>query len=81
MKHVSPVYPAAAREAKITGVVVIELRIGADGRVLDAHVQRSIPELDQAAIDAVRQWEYVPLLVNGAPSPFTMTTTIQFSLP
>jgi TonB family protein len=81
VKHVSPVYPAAAREAKITGVVVIELRIGADGRVLDAHVQRSIPELDQAALDAVKQWEYVPLLVDDVPSPFTITTTIQFSQP
>jgi TonB family protein len=81
VKHVSPIYPSAAREAKITGVVILETRIGADGRVLDARVLRSIPELDQAALDAVNQWEYVPVLVNGAPSPFTITTTIQFSLP
>lgn len=52
--------------------MVLEARIGADGRVLDAHVLGSIPELDQAALDAVEQWEYVPLLVDGVPTPFTI---------
>jgi TonB family protein len=59
----------------------IEARVGGDGRVLDASVLRSIPELDQAALDAVKQWEFTPTLVNGVPTPVTMTTTIQFSLP
>jgi TonB family protein len=81
VKHVSAVYPPAARDARITGAVILEARIGADGRVIDTQVVQSIPELDQAAIDAVKQWEYVPLLVDGVPTPFTMTTTIQFSLP
>jgi TonB family protein len=81
VKHVSAVYPEAARDARISGAVVLEARIGADGRVVDAHVLRSIPELDQAAIDAVKQWEYVPLLTNGVPTAFAMTVTIQFSLP
>src|SRR5262245_59375493 len=65
VKHVSPIYPSAARDAKTSGVVVLEVTVGTDGRVLDAQVMRSIPELDQAALDAVRQWEYVPQLVNG----------------
>ncbi len=59
VKHVTPVYPAAARDAKITGVVILEAVIGADGRIVDVQVLRSIPELDQAAVDAVKQWEYV----------------------
>jgi TonB family protein len=80
VKHVSAVYPAAAREANIAGTVTLEARVGADGHVIDARVLRSIPELDQAALDAVKQWEYVPLLENGVPTPFTMTTSIQFSL-
>jgi TonB family protein len=80
VKHVSPIYPPAARDAKISGTVVLQVTVGADGRVLDAQVLRSIPELDQAALDAVRQWEYVPQLVNGVPTPFTMAATIQFSL-
>jgi TonB family protein len=80
-KHVNPVYPAAARDRKITGVVILEARIEPDGRILDARVLRSIPELDDAALDAVRQWEFTPTVVNGVPAPVTMTMTIQFSLP
>jgi TonB family protein len=80
VKHVTPVYPAAAREAKIAGVVVLEVGVGADGRVVNVEVVRSIPELDQAAIDAIKQWEYVPLLVDGVPTPTTFEVTVQFSL-
>jgi protein TonB len=36
--------------------------------------------LDQAALDAVRQWEYKPSLLNGAPVPVVMTVTINFKL-
>lgn len=80
VKHVTPIYPAAARDAKIAGVVILEAVIGADGRIVDVRVVRSIPELDQAAIDAVKQWEYVPLLVDGAPTPTEIEVTLQFSL-
>jgi TonB family protein len=54
---VAPAYPAEARDKKITGVVILEASMGADGRVLDARVLRSIPGLDDAAVEAVRQWE------------------------
>jgi protein TonB len=81
VKHVNPIYPAAAREKKITGVVILEARIEADGRILEARVLRSIPELDEAALEAVKQWEFTPTLINGVPTPVMMTTTIQFSLP
>lgn len=80
VKHVAPVYPLEAKEARVSGVVILEARIEADGRVVNARVLRSIPELDQAAIDAVRQWEFTPTLMNGVPTPVLMTVTIQFSL-
>jgi protein TonB len=80
VKHVNPVYPAAAREKKITGVVILEARIETDGRILEARVLRSIPELDDAALEAVKQWEFTPTIINGVPTPVTMTMTIQFSL-
>jgi len=79
-KDVAPVYPAAAKSARIAGVVIIEATIGADGKVIDAKVLRSVPMLDQAALDAVRQWEYSPTLLNGAPVPVVMTVTINFKL-
>src|SRR4029434_9121755 len=57
IKDVKPVYPAIARSARVAGAVTIEATIGPDGKVIDAKVVRSIPLLDQAALDAVRQWE------------------------
>jgi protein TonB len=77
---VNPIYPEAATAARIQGVVIIEAVIGEDGRVRDARILRSIPALDQAALDAVRQWEYTPTLLNGAPVPVIMTVTVQFTL-
>jgi len=78
VKDVRPVYPPIAREAGVSGVVIIEVRIGTDGTVEQAHVLKSIPLLDQAALDAVKQWEFVPTLLNGAPVPIMMTVTINF---
>ena len=79
IKDVKPVYPAIAQSAHVGGVVTIEATIGEDGKVIDAKVVRSIPLLDQAALDAVRQWEYMPTLLNGVPVPILVTVTINFT--
>jgi protein TonB len=78
IKDVKPVYPAIAKSARVAGVVMIEATIGPDGKVIDAKVVRSVPLLDQAALDAVRQWEYTPTLLNGVPVPVLVTVTINF---
>ncbi len=62
------------------GVVILEVIVGTNGSVENACVLRSIPLLDQAAIDAVRQWEFVPTLLNGQPVPVLMTVTVNFTL-
>ncbi len=77
---VRPVYPEEARAAKIQGVVILEAVLGEDGAVIDTKILRSIPELDQAAIDAVSQWKYEPTLLNGEPVELEMTVTINFTL-
>jgi len=79
-RDVKPVYPAIAQSARVQGVVIIEATIGPDGKVKDAKVLRSIPLLDQAALDAVRQWEFTPTLLNGVPVPVIMTVTVNFTL-
>jgi TonB family protein len=78
IKDVPPVYPALAQSARISGEVTIEATIGPDGKVVDAKVVRSIPLLDQAALDAVQQWEYLPTMLNGEPVPVVMTVTVTF---
>jgi protein TonB len=75
-----PVYPPIAQSARVQGVVIIEATIGTDGHVMNAKLLRSIPLLDQAALDAVRTWSYSPTLLNGIPVAVIMTVTVQFSL-
>ena len=79
-KDVKPVYPPIAQSARVQGVVIIEAVIGADGRVKEAKVLRSIPLLDQAALDAVKQWQFTPTTLNGVPVPVIMTVTVNFTL-
>ncbi len=79
-RDVSPVYPPDAQARGIAGVVIVEIIVGVDGKVTEARVVRSIPELDEAALTAVRQWEFAPTLLNGKPTPIRMTVTIRFSL-
>lgn len=69
-----------AQAARIQGLVIIEATIGADGRVINARLLRSLPMLDHAALDAVRQWEFTPTLLNGVPVPVIMTVTVNFTL-
>lgn len=76
----SPVYPAIAQAARVEGTVILEATIDADGRVRSARVLRSIPPLDEAALAAVRQWQYTPTLLNGTPVPVVMTVTVTFQL-
>ncbi|MGH9312832.1 MAG: TonB family protein [Vicinamibacterales bacterium] len=80
IKHVNPIFPDVARQARVQGVVILEVTVGTYGEVTGACVLRSIPTLDQAAVDAVRQWEFEPTLLNGQPVPVIMTVTVNFSL-
>ncbi len=77
---VAAVYPDIAQSARVSGIVIIEAMIDETGHVAQAKVVRSIALLDQAAIDAVMQWEYTPTLVNGVAVPVLMTVTVNFSL-
>lgn len=77
---VRPIYPQEAQDARVQGVVILEAVIDGAGSVREAKVLRSIPVLDQAALDAVQQWQFVPTLLNGNPVPVIMTVTVNFTL-
>jgi protein TonB len=78
--NVAPVYPIIARNAHVEGLVIIEATIDEHGNVARTQVLRSIPLLDAAALDAVRQWKFSPTLLNGVPVPIVMTVTVNFTL-
>jgi protein TonB len=64
----------------VKGIVIVEATIGPTGRVERARVLRSITLLDEAALEAVRQWEFTPTLLNGTPVSVLMTVTVNFNL-
>ena len=77
---VAPAYPPLARAARVEGLVILEAVIAEDGSVRDVRLLRSVPLLDAAAVEAVRQWRFTPTLLNGQPVPVVMTITVAFTL-
>jgi periplasmic protein TonB len=80
LHRVEPEYPGVAVAGKISGTVILEATVDEAGAVTDVTVLRSIKVLDQAAIKAVRQWRYQPLVLNGVPAPFILVVTLTFTL-
>lgn len=80
VKNVPPVYPQIAITSHTQGVVILEATIGTDGKVKETKVIRSIKQLDDAAITAVRAWEYKPTLVSGKAVQVIMTIPVNFTL-
>ena len=80
LQRVEPVYPDIAVVAKVQGTVILEAVVATDGTVESVKVLRPVKFLDGAAIDAVKQWRYKPLILNGMPTPFVLTVTLTFSI-
>lgn len=78
--RVEPDYPLLAQRAQIQGIVILEATVDEQGRVTDVNTLRAHPVLRNAAIDAVSQWRYQPLVLNGIATPFVLTVTVSFSL-
>jgi TonB family protein len=80
IRDVKPVYPELAQQSRVMGIVILEATIDRNGFVREARVLRSVPLLDQAAVDAVLQWQFTPTLLNGVPVEVIMTVTVNFTL-
>ena len=74
-----PIYPPAAKKAKIQGTVVLSVVIGEDGNIKNIEVVSGPNELQQSSIDAVRQWTYKPYLLNGDPVEVKTTVHVIYS--
>ena len=80
--NVPPVYPPEALERGAQGVVILETAIGTSGAVTDARVLRAIdPALNAAAMEAVKQWEFSPAMLDDMPTAIIMSVTVSFSIP
>jgi protein TonB len=80
LKRVEPDYPEIAQQARVQGTVILEATTDIFGRVVSINVLRSVPLLDEAAVDAVRRWIYEPMVINGRPRGVTFTVTVRFEL-
>lgn len=77
---VQPVYPKAAKEAKLQGIVVLHAIINKQGTIEKLDVVSGPTELQSSALDAVKQWTYKPYLLNGNPVAVDTTITVNYSL-
>jgi periplasmic protein TonB len=81
LRRVQPTYPQMAKIARVQGAVVLAAIIGKDGTIQNLHVvSTASPLLNQAAIDAVKQWRYRPYILNGEPVEVDTTVTVNFTL-
>ena len=67
VERVPPVLPERENQQRVGGRVVVRALVAEDGRVLDARIIRSIPELDAAALECVRKWRFKPALSGNVP--------------
>ena len=67
-------------QAHLSAMVVMQLRVGEDGRIKTAEVVQGQALFDEPALAAVRQWRYAPLLLNGVPTEFIVNVTVMFRL-
>jgi TonB family protein len=78
---VDPKYPVEARKALVQGAVVLEVTTDKEGNVESVKVVKSDSSLlNQASIDAVKQWKYEPMMSKGKPVSLTFNVTLTFRL-
>ena len=80
IRHVKPVYPDLAVQSRVSALVILEAEVDTRGHVKAVKVLRGHPLFDEAAMEAVKQWRYQPLLLNGEPTGFILTVTVNFNL-
>ena len=79
IRDVAPQYPASSRGAAVEGVVVLDTTIGLDGFVKNINVREGAdPDLADAAVTAVREWQFTQTLLNCTPVEASMTVTTRF---
>jgi protein TonB len=79
VKRVAPVYPSQARNSGIQGTVTLQALIGKDGKVQSVKIVKGPAMLTQAAVDAVKQWQYKPFLLNGEPAEAEIPINVNFT--
>ncbi len=82
IRHVSPIYPPDAESEGVEGTVLMEAVISKDGKLTGPKAVNSMvdPRLVDAAMEAVKQWRYEPVLLNGRPVEIVTKISVAFQL-
>ncbi len=80
VRRVEPIYPALARQIRLSGQVRLHAVIAADGTIASLEVMDGAPLLVRSALDAVAQWRYRPTLLNGSPVEVETVITVVYTL-
>jgi TonB family protein len=76
--RVEPVYPPEARQARLEGIIALDVIVGRDGTVLSMKPLNGPDVLARAAMDALRWWKFEPYRVNGEPAVVETTVAVEF---
>jgi TonB family protein len=76
--RVEPVYPAEARQARLEGIIALDVVVGRDGSVETMRPLNGPEVLARAAMDALRWWKFEPYRVNGDPAVVETTVAVEF---
>jgi protein TonB len=80
LQKTTPTYPPIAKAARVSGTVVLQATISKTGTIENLHVVNGPAMLQQAALDAVKQWRYKPYLLNNEPVEVETTVNVIFTL-
>ena len=75
--HVEAAYPPLAGQVGLMGFIILEMGLSAEGRPIDIKIVHGVPLLDVAAVEAVKQWRYQPILIDGKPGPVTFREVVE----
>jgi TonB family protein len=81
LQSVQPQYPAQAAASGLAGPVVVAVTVGTNGALLDAKARCGYEALNQAALDAVRQWKFRPVAWDGKPAEVHGNVVVDFAPP
>ena len=80
LSFVQPIYPQEAKDAKLSGTVILKAHISKEGAIENLQVVSGPKKLRKSSLDAVKQWTYKPYLLNGQPTAVDTTITVNYSL-
>jgi protein TonB len=80
LQKTTPVYPPIAKAARVSGTVVLQATISKTGSIEGLHVISGPAMLQQAALEAVKNWRYRPYLLNNEPVEVETTVNVIFTL-